>query len=218
MLDAVIFDMDGLMFDTEGVWAACWAPALEQMGLPMKEGIAEAARGTAGKEFAHVVHDWFGEDVDAQRLWDVWHRIAEGVFEQGVEKKPGLDELLALLVERGIPAAVASSSSRAQIESNLAGAGIADAFTVTLSSLEVAHAKPAPDVFLRAAELLGVEPAHALVLEDSYNGVRAGAAGGFMTIMVPDLAAPDDEMRARAYRICSSLSEVASLIREGLLD
>ena len=218
MLEAVIFDMDGLMFDTEGIWAECWEPALTEMGLPMKEGIAEATRGTAGKEFLRIVYDWFGEDIDAERLWDIWHGLAEERFMQGVEKKPGLDELLACLDEQGLPAAVASSSLRNQIERNLSNAGISSSFAVTVSGLEVAHAKPEPDVFLKAAELLGSSPAHTLVLEDSFNGVRAGVAGGFITIMVPDLMQPDEEMRSIASRICGSLFEVRDLIEAGAID
>lgn len=213
MVQGVIFDMDGLMFDTERVWAACLKPALEDLGLPYRPGLPDATRGTAGEEFAQVIHSWFGDDVDAGRVWDVWHgRFSQQIYD-GVEKKPGLDELLAYLGEQGIPAAVASSSPFEQIKRNLSNAGVADAFSVVVSSHEVAHAKPHPDVFLRAAELLGCEPGHAIVLEDSFNGVRAGAAGGFYTIMVPDLSAPDDEMRRLASKICSSLLEVRDLLQ-----
>lgn len=217
MFDGVIFDMDGLMFDTEKVWGACWEPAMARMGLPMKEGIADAARGTAGAEFAEVVHAWFGVDVDAQRLWDVWHEVAGERFRLGVEKKPGLDELLGYLDEQGVPMAVASSSTPEDIARHLDTAGVRRYFSAVIPSLEVEHAKPAPDVFLKAARALGAEPSRVLVLEDSFNGVRAGVAGGFCTVMVPDLAAPDDEMRRIASRICVSLLEVRDLLRSGLL-
>lgn len=217
MFSGVIFDMDGLMFDTEKVWGACWEPTLARLGLPMKEGIADAARGTAGPEFAHVVREWFGEKADAQLIWDVWHEVAAECFEHGIEKKPGLDELLAYLDEQGVPMAVASSSPRRDIIHHLDTAEIRSYFTVGLSSLEVEHAKPAPDVFLEAARRIDVEPSQALVLEDSYNGVRAGVAGGFCTVMVPDLAAPSEEMRRIAHRICSSLLEVRDLLRTGEL-
>lgn len=217
MFEGVIFDMDGLMFDTETVWAECWEPALASMGIPMREGIAEATRGTAGKEFEAVVREWLGEEIDVARLWDVWHSLASERFGAGVEKKSGLDELLAYLDERGVPMAVASSSPTEQIEHHLESSGISRFFGVTVSSLEVARAKPAPDVFIRASERLGVSPAGTLVLEDSYNGVRAGAAGGFYTVMVPDLSKPTSEMRRLAKRVCSSLLEVRDLLSAGEL-
>ena len=199
MFSGVIFDMDGLMLDTAKVWGACWEPTMARLGLPMKEGIADAARGTAGPEFAHVVREWFGEKADAQLIWDVWHEVAAECFEHGIEKKPGLDELLAYLDEQDVPMAVASSSTRRDIIHHLDMAEIRSYFTVVLSSLE------------------DVEPSQALVLEDSYNGVRAGVAGGFCTVMVPDLAAPSEEMRRIAHRICSSLLEVRDLLRTGEL-
>lgn len=217
MFEGVIFDMDGLMFDTEKVWAECWVPTLEIMGIPMRAGIADAARGTAGGEFAEVVHEWFGPDVDAERVRNVWHEVATVRFQSGVEKKPGLDELLCYLGQKGIPAAVASSSPAEQIRRHLDFAGVSGCFDAVVSSLEVERAKPEPDVFLRAAELLGVVPERTLVLEDSYNGVRAGAAGGFFTVMVPDLAAPTPEMRGLARRVCSSLLEVRDLLAAGEL-
>lgn len=219
MPKAVIFDMDGLMFDTEPVWGRCLAPTLKKLGWGISDEEAdrlkEMVRGTAGQEFSNAVHKVCGPDVDAEKLWDVWHRVVAEEFYKGVEKKPGLDELLDYLAEHDIPCAVASSSTAEQIAHNLETSGITSKFKVVLSSLEVEHAKPEPDVFLEAARRLGVAPEEAIVLEDSYNGVRAGAAGGFITIMVPDLSAPTDEMREKASRICASLTDVCDLLAAG---
>ena len=215
MLAGVIFDMDGLMYDTEPIWACSLEPALRELGLRLKPGLPDAVRGTAGGELAKVIRDWYGDDVDADRLWTIWHGFVEERLREGLPKKPGLDELLDYLAEAAIPAAVASSSPAYQIEHNLKTSGVADRFAATVSSLDVARAKPEPDVFFRAAELLGSDSSSTIVLEDSFNGVRAGAAGGFYTIMVPDLAQPDDEMRAISTRICSSLLEVRNLLASG---
>lgn len=217
MVKGVIFDMDGLMFDTEPVWGENLKPATDALGLAYKPGLSDAVRGTAGGEFAKVVHAWYDESVNADELWDVWHAIVEEHLRAGVEKKPGLDELLAYLGEQGIPAAVASSSPASQIAQNLENAGVSACFSATVSGLEVEHAKPEPDVFIRAAELLGCDAHEALVLEDSFNGVRAGAAGGFITVMVPDLVQPDDEMRSLATRICRDLFEVRDLLQAGAI-
>lgn len=217
LIKGVIFDMDGLMYNTEPVWGAALTTVTERLGLEYLAGFPDAVRGTAGVEFDKVVHEWYGEHADAKEVWDVWHELVEERFKEGVEKKPGLDELLEYLKGEGLPMAVASSSTIEQIRHNNEISGVADMFDVVLSSLEVAHAKPEPDVFLRAAELLGCKPEETLVLEDSFNGVRAGAAGGFVTVMVPDLSAPDDEMRGLADRICSSLVEVRDLLVAGEL-
>ncbi len=215
MFDAVLFDMDGLMFDTETIWRASWGPTLIALNLPLDARVPEAVRGTTAGEFAAAVRRVLGPDVDIDQIWDVWQTIANTVFKHGVAKKPGLDEIVDFLKERDVPIAVASSSTVDQIRLNLENTGLLDRFDAMVSGLEVAHAKPEPDVFLRAAEILGADPARTLVLEDSYNGVRAGHAGGFITIMVPDLSEPTDEMRELADRICPSLLEVRDLLAAG---
>lgn len=217
MISAAIFDMDGLMFDTEPLWASCWPIAARDCGVPFKKGLPEAARGTNGDEAVQVVREWYGDSVDARVLVDRYYEVAHDRLRNGAEKKPGLDELLEFFRGRGTPVAVASSSSREMIQANLNRAGISDYFSAVVSGLEVEHAKPYPDVFLRAAELLSVEPEHALVLEDSYNGVRAGAAGGFKTVMVPDLSEPTEEMERIATAILPSLGVVKEAIEQGLL-
>ena len=115
----VIFDMDGLMFDTERMWATFWEPALAALGLEYKEGLAEAERGTAGETSRNIVRQFYGEDCDANAIIDSLHRVADEEFQKPVPKKPGLDELLAWLDANHIPMAVASSSRVHVIEGNL---------------------------------------------------------------------------------------------------
>ena len=111
MINGVIFDMDGLMFDTERMWATFWEPALAALGLEYKEGLAEAERGTAGETSRNIVRQFYGEDCDANAIIDSLHRVADEEFQKPVPKKPGLDELLAWLDANHIPMAVASSTS-----------------------------------------------------------------------------------------------------------
>ena len=169
MINGVIFDMDGLMFDTERMWATFWEPALAALGLEYKEGLAEAERGTAGETSRNIVRQFYGEDCDANAIIDSLHRVADEEFQKPVPKKPGLDELLAWLDANHIPMAVASSSRVHVIEGNL------------------------------------------------NNGVRAGAAGGFVTVMVPDLLPADDEMRGLYTMECTSLNEVLAKLKTGEL-
>lgn len=213
MIQGVIFDMDGLMFDTERMWATFWEPALAALGLPYKEGLAEAERGTAGETSRNIVRSFYGEDCDANAIIDSLHRVADKVFQKPVPKKPGLDELLAWLDEQHIPMAVASSSRMHIIQRNLDNWGLTHYFKTLASGQQVTHSKPDPEIFLLAAQQLGVEPARCLVLEDSYNGVRAGAAGGFVTVMVPDLLPADDEMRSLYTAECKSLTEVLERLK-----
>ena len=215
MISGVIFDMDGLMFDTEPVWKSAWAPALAAYGLEELPGLADAARGMAAPATIPVIERFYGEGVDAAGIRREFDRIAAERIARGVPKKPGLDELLAYLGECDVPCAVASSSPRAMVEGNLRNAGIEGRFAATVAGGEVANSKPAPDIFLEAARRLGTDPATTLVLEDSFAGVRAGAAGGFVTVMVPDLAQPTDEVRALCRAVCASLAEVRGLLFAG---
>ena len=216
MIDGVIFDMDGTMFDTERMWATFWEPALAALGLPYREGLAEAARGTAGVTTRNVVRQFYGPDCDAEAIVDSLHRVADEVFFSApVPKKPGLDALLAWLKARHIPMAVASSSREAMIRHNLDVWGLTQDFTAIVSGQHVAHSKPDPEIFLLTAQKLDVEPSRCLVLEDSYNGVRAGAAGGFVTVMVPDLVPADAEMKRLYTMECASLWEVLEKLKAG---
>ena len=217
MIQGVIFDMDGLMFDTERIWATLWKPALDTLGLSYKEGLDAAARGSAGDSMRAVLRRFYGPDCDTDAIIDALHRQAELAFQAPPPKKPGLDELIAYLEEQHIPMAVASSSRKASILHHLNGWNMAGHFKAIISGEQVTASKPDPEIFRLAARALGTEPARTLVLEDSYNGVRAGAAGGFVTVMVPDLMQPDEEMR-RCYTMeCKSLNEVLEKLKKNKL-
>ena len=180
MIQGVIFDMDGLMFDTERIWATLWEPALAGLGLSYKEGLDEAARGTAGDSMRAVLRRFYGPDCDPDRIIEALHEQGETAFLAPPPKKPGLDEILAWLEQRHIPMVVASSSRMASIRHHLDGWGLTHYFKAVISGEQFISSKPDPEIFYRAAEMLGTAPEHTLVLEDSYNGVRAGAAGGFV--------------------------------------
>ena len=216
-IQAVLFDMDGLMFDTERMWGAFWAPALAEFGLPYKPGLDEAARGTAGETLRAVLRGYYGPDCPAEAILGRFHDMAQEAFRRPVPKKPGLDELLAWLDAQGVPMAVVSSSSGAVIRRNLDNWSLGHYFKAIVSGEMVGRSKPDPASFLLGAEKLGVAPGRCLVLEDSYNGVRAGAAGGFVTVMVPDLMPVTDEMRGLYTAQCASLFEVLAKLKAGEL-
>ena len=208
MIQGVIFDMDGLMFDTERVWATLWKPALATLGLPYKEGLDAAARGSAGDSMRAVLRRFYGPDCDADGIMQALHEEAEKAFQAPPPKKPGLDEILNWLDAQHIPMVVASSSRMASILHHLNGWDLTHYFKAVISGEQFTSSKPNPEIFYKAAEALGTKPEHTLVLEDSYNGVRAGAAGHFVTVMVPDLAPADDEMRRLYTAECKDLYAV----------
>ena len=217
MVDAVIFDMDGLMFDSERIWGTLWEPTLAKFGRAVPEGLPGAACGTTGDAAIAAIRKYCGDDIDAEAVFHEFYRVAAERFAQGAPKKPGLDELLEYLREQGVPMAVASSSPVGIIEGDLRAADVEGYFAHVVSGQYVEHSKPAPDIFLEAARRLGTDPARTLVLEDSFAGVTAGAAGGFITVMVPDLRQPTPEIRERATRVCTSLHEVRELLVKGEL-
>ena len=213
MVQGVIFDMDGLMFDSEPIWRQCWPPAFERVVLDMIPELPELVPGMSKSGTADYVTQLYDGDPRAAQAVEAYYEIAAETFAQhGAPKKKGLDELLETLAERGIPSAVASSTNRSIVKGNLRHAGLEDAFTIIISGDMGLTSKPAPDIFLEAARQLGCDPAETLVLEDSQNGIRAAVAGGFIPVFVPDISHVSDEVRAQAAYVCDSLLEVRNIL------
>ena len=214
MINGVIFDMDGLMFDTEKMWATFWEPALAELDLPYKEGLTEAARGTAGETTRKVVRSFYGEDCDANAIIDNLHKVADKAFEPPVPKKPGIDELLAWLEQQHIPMAVASSSRECSIRHHLDNWNMTHYFQAIVSGQHVTRSKPDPEIFQLAMRALGKQtPETCVVFEDSRNGLLAGANGGFPVIVVPDLFDPTLELPGLCYAKCARLDEAIDVIQ-----
>lgn len=180
-------------------------PLLPKLGMPdPPPDFYTSVRGLAGENLKRYIAKFF-PGHDPQKLLDAVWAMADERFARGVPCKPGLKELLAYLEEKGLPRIVASSSPRNMIEMNLQTTGVARYFHDVVCGTDVARSKPDPAIFLEAARRLDLDPRACLVLEDSFNGVRAGAAAGAVTVMVPDLAQPTEEIQKLYTRCCKDL-------------
>lgn len=213
MIEAVLFDMDGLMFDTERMYQKAWLLAGQQMGVPMRPEIVDRMRGRNREGCTRVCREVFGPEFDFDTMRTACRALmAQWIEEDGLPVKPGLYDLLAELERRGIPAVLATSTSRDSAWGHLQRAGVDKYFVGAVCGDEVSRSKPDPEVFLKAAALAGKDPQHCMVLEDSPAGVRAGAAAGCFTVMVPDLTQPDEELRRLASAILPNLNEAIALL------
>lgn len=218
MVQGIIFDLDGLMFDTEPVWIAAWDVAFSEQGLSFKHDLLPQLFGASHETIGKIVDAAYAGDARALVAVREHARIGrEMMLEQGAAKKPGLDELLGYVAEQDIKCAVASASPKELIQAHLEHGNIEGCFTVVVAGDDGLASKLAPDVFLEAARRLGVAPASAAVLEDSALGIQAAHVGGFIPVMVPDMVEPTEETRRLARFVCRDLHEVRDLLEEGRL-
>lgn len=212
---AVLFDMDGLMFDTERLTHRAWARAMADFGQPASFDLFLRCVGTSEAGTNAILSAALGAAFPVAALRERERAYVRKIIaEEGLPVKPGLLALLAALDDWKLPRAVASSSHRATIERNLARAELTQHFHTWAGGDEVAQGKPAPDVFLLAAQRLGVSPQHCLVLEDSENGVRAAVAAGCTVINVPDLKPLPVDAAALTAAILPDLVAVRDWLEE----
>jgi HAD superfamily hydrolase (TIGR01509 family) len=209
---AVVFDMDGLLVDSEVVYCEALTSQAAAMGYELPLEVMKRMIGHAWAGSAQVVRDHFGPDFDTERLRTGSIERFYELAQAEVALKTGVLEILDHLDRAGLPRAIATSSRRSDVEHHLTAHGLTDRFHAVLAQGDYPRPKPNPDPYLKAAEALGVDPADCLALEDSHNGVRAAAAAGMMTIMVPDMLDPTEEMHALCVRIAADLHEVRELL------
>jgi HAD superfamily hydrolase (TIGR01509 family) len=213
-IEAVLFDMDGLLVDTESVYRDAVAAEAAARGHPMPLSLLLQMPGLPEHACDELAGSHFGQNVDiSDYSAGVTRRVTETV-KAGVALKGGVIELLDLLDEKDLPRAIVTSSSHKTVEGHLGSTGILPRFNAVIACGDYARGKPHPDPFLRGAEVLAKHPARCLVLEDSYNGVRAAHAAGMITVMVPDLLDATEEMRG----LCHAIANTLHAVRQGLLD
>ena len=212
---AVIFDMDGLMLDSERAIIACLAEAARERGHDLPELLWLSMVGHSEAVCRHLLDEAVGE-AERERILQRSHVLYDAVVAAGMPHRPGIIEMLDFLQVQGIPRAVATSTRRPLALKKLEAAGLLTRFDAICTSSDVEHPKPAPDIYLLAARSLGIEPSRCLVLEDSPTGVRAALAAGMYPIQIPDLLVPDDAVRALGHLILPSLDDARLLLEQRL--
>lgn len=213
MIKAVIFDMDGLILDTEKLLVKYWCQAANEAGFPMQREHALNIRSLARKFAIPYLQGIFGEDFDYVKIRTRRMELMnEYITEHGLETKAGLSELLKYLKANNIPAAVATATDYERTEKYLTQVGVFEYFSKIVCATMVESGKPKPDIYLYAAQQLGLAPSECLALEDSPNGVRSASSAGCVTVMVPDLTQPDAELNALIYAKANSLADVCGII------
>ena len=208
-MDAVIFDMDGLMVDTEMLAIEEWEAAAQAHGAQIPRAVCLAMIGLNQRDSEQLIADTLGAGFPLEAVRDEYlYRVQQRLDCGDVAAKPGLHELLDFLEVRSVRKAVATSSARSDALKKLEAVGVLHRFAVLATADEVHRGKPAPDLFLLAAERLGVAPARCTVLEDSEAGIRAAVAAGMPAVLVPDIKQPSEAIAALATRIYPSLIHV----------
>jgi HAD superfamily hydrolase (TIGR01509 family) len=206
---AVIFDMDGLMLDTEPLAARAWGEAAAALGVGFDMSLARAMIGRNFADCAKMLRACYAAPYPVDQLLGRWHAAYDDIVaREGLTLKPGLTELLGWLEANAIPRAVATSTRRERARAKLERTALLPRFHDLVGGDEVAHGKPAPDIYVEAARRLGAKVAACIALEDSEPGIRAALAAGMTPIMVPDLHPPSPELVALDVAVLPSLHHV----------
>lgn len=212
---AVIFDMDGLLLDTEKLLIRFWIQAANEAGFPMKLEHALSIRSLHRSFAIPYLQRLFGEAFDYRKIRSRRMELMnEHLADKPPELKKGAAELLEFLNEQKIPAAIATATDYERTRDYLTRTGIFDRFSKIVCATMVERGKPEPDIYIYAANQLGLKPEECIALEDSPNGVKSAAAAGCKTIMIPDLSEPDEELKSLVFAVAGSLDGVIDIIKQ----
>lgn len=211
----VLFDMDGLILDTEKLYSRFWQEAANALGYPMTREQALGMRSLNRNAGETQLKSYFGENISYTKVREKRIALMDAFVEkEGVYTKPGIMELLAFLREKGIKTAVATSSPMERTMKYLSSVNLENRFDALISGYMVKKGKPEPDIYLYAAAELQLQPENCMVLEDSPAGILAAHRAGCMPVMVPDLDQPDEQTRQLLFAKVDGLKDVIALIRE----
>ena len=210
----VLFDMDGLILDTEKLYARFWMEACRFYGFPMTYQQSLKMRAANSRLSQEILHNFFGPEADYKILRAKRIELMDAfIAENGVETKPGVCQLLDHLEEREIPCAICSSSPPERIRAHLSSLGLYGRFNAICSGYEVPWGKPAPDIYLHGAAALGLPPESCLALEDAPLGIESAFRAGCIPVMVPDQDQPNETIQSMLYAKADSLLDIIDLLK-----
>lgn len=214
-IKGVIFDMDGVLVDSERLYLRFWREACAAFGFDLSEEQGLSLRSNSPETAIPKFRAWFGEKADYAAIRDKRRQMmAQYIDTNGVALKDGAAEILAFLKTNGFQVALATASPVRRAEHYLAPHGLFGAFDAIVSGAEIAHSKPAPDIYIRAAAALALHPSACLAVEDSPTGVQSAHDAGCFTVMIPDLTPPDTATARLADRVLEHLTDIKMLLAD----
>lgn len=210
----IIFDMDGTVLDTEPMSFVAWSTVLKEKGYPVTKELLHAHIGMNQESTAKLMRAEFGDNFDYYAIRGIVTAFRLDYIEKnGLVIKKGYAELMNFIKANSLKAVIATSTPHEEAISHLKRAGIYGDFNALIGGDQIQNGKPAPDIFLKAAELIGLPPADCLVLEDSENGLKAAFAAGISAVLVPDMKIPSDEVKGRVFAEVESLDRVIEILK-----
>lgn len=213
MVSGIIFDMDGVLIDSERQSNEGWLWAAEQLGVDMPMWLIDSFKGAPAELCCKFFDDYYKGAID---YWEAKELRTQHVYKiretEGIPVKKGVKEVFEYIRNNGLKCAVATSTRRESAEKTLHKIGVWDYLDAVVYGDEVEHGKPEPDIFLRAAKAIGISPSEAVVVEDSINGIKAGYAAGMRVVHIPDTIAIDDDIRKLTYMVCADLNGLIDVV------
>ena len=209
---AVVLDMDGTVLDTERVYVETFYETVAPFGYTLSREFLHSLVGGTREQFQAGLRSQLGEDFPYDDHRRAYLARRDELLALGIPIKPGVTELLDTIAALGLKTAIATAATRINAEDNLIRAGLRGRFSVVITRDDAEHSKPHPEIFLKAAAGIDVAPLYCLAVEDSHNGVRSAHAAGMMTVMVPDILQPNDEVRALCLAVLEDLHGVRHIL------
>ncbi len=212
---AVIFDMDGVLLDTESICFICWERAARELGIDGISCVYKKCVGTNVSDTLQILKNAYGSDFNAEKFYartsELFHVVEA---EKGIEKMPYAAECLQSLKRAGYRLALASSTREVTVRRQLKEAGLLDFFETVTCGDSVKHSKPEPDIYIKACQSLNLLPEDCVAVEDSFNGVRSAVRAGMKCVMIPDQLEPTEEIKKLASTVLHDLSELVSWLAQ----
>lgn len=213
MVSGIIFDMDGVLIDSERQSNDGWLWAAGQLGVDMPMWLIDSFKGAPAELCCKFFDDYYKGVID---YWEAKELRTQHVYKiretEGIPVKKGVKDIFEYIRNNGLKCAVATSTRRESAEKTLHEIGVWDYLDAVVYGDEVEHGKPEPDIFLRAAKAIGVNPSEAVVVEDSINGIKAGYAADMRVVHIPDTIAIDDDIRKLTYMVCADLNGLIDVV------